>query len=159
MDELIGDLTEVMRSGSIVDETTDVELAAISREVWQRLQADADRLDVNEAKTIWADPQALMRLLENLFQNSLRHGGPDVTVRVGMLPEGFYVEDDGEGIPEEDRSEVFVPGYSTAEGDTGTGFGLVSVRQIAAGHGWDVGLADSEEGGLRVEFTDVETWR
>jgi signal transduction histidine kinase len=155
MDELIGDLAEVMRSGSIVDETTDVDLAAICEEVWETLDAGDEQLHTDEAGTVRADPQALKRLLENLLRNSLEHGGPDITVRVGRLPEGFYVEDDGAGIPEEERADAFVPGYSTAE--EGTGFGLVSVRQIAAGHGWDVRLADGEDGGLRVEFTDVET--
>jgi len=154
-DELIGDLSEVMRSGSIVDETTDVDLAAVATTVWETIGADGDRLHVDDAGTVRADRQAVKRLLENLFRNSRQHGGDDVTVRVGTLPDGFYVADDGPGVPPADRSEVFVPGYSTAE--DGTGFGLVSVRQIAAGHGWDVELADSEAGGLRVAFTDVET--
>lgn len=155
LDALIGDLSEVLRSGQIADEITDVDVGDLSAEVWEPMATPEARLHHEEAGTIRADPQALKRLFENLFQNSLQHAGPDVTVRVGWLPGGFYVEDDGPGIAAEHRAEAFVPGYSTAE--DGTGFGLVSVRQIAAGHGWEVQLAEGQEGGLRVEFTNVET--
>ena len=78
----------------------------------------------------------------------------DVTIRVGDLADGFYVADDGPGIPEERRDEVFQAGYSTSE--AGTGFGLAIVRQIAEGHGWAVRATDASDGGARFEFTGVE---
>jgi signal transduction histidine kinase len=73
-----------------------------------------------------------------------------VTVTVGLLDgdEGFYVEDDGSGIDESNRDEVFEPGFSTAT--EGTGLGLGIVRTIAHAHGWSVSLADCD-GGARFE--------
>ncbi|MEF8887411.1 MAG: ATP-binding protein, partial [Haloarculaceae archaeon] len=81
--------------------------------------------------------------------------GDDVTIRVGDLPDGFYVADDGPGIPPGDRRQVFESGYSTSE--TGTGLGLSIVREVAEAHGWAVTLTESEDGGARFEITDVNT--
>jgi PAS domain S-box-containing protein len=79
--------------------------------------------------------------------------GNGVTVHVGSLPDGsgFYVADDGPGIPEGEREQVFESGYSTVE--NGTGFGLAIVRTIAEAHGWSVDLLESEAGGARFEFS------
>jgi nitrogen fixation/metabolism regulation signal transduction histidine kinase len=79
--------------------------------------------------------------------------GSGVTVRVGGLDDGFYVEDDGPGIPDADRDSVFEAGYSTAE--ESSGFGLTIVQQIAAAHGWTVRATDAAGGGARFEFTGV----
>jgi len=78
----------------------------------------------------------------------------DVTVRVGDLEDGFYVEDDGPGIPPERRDAVLEPGYSTAP--DGTGFGLNIVQRIAEAHGWTLSITDGADGGARFEFTGVE---
>jgi PAS domain S-box-containing protein len=77
----------------------------------------------------------------------------DVTVSVGDLPDGFYVADDGPGIPADRRSEVFDHGYTT--GDSGTGFGLSIVATIADAHGWDMTVTESESGGARFEITGL----
>jgi signal transduction histidine kinase len=76
-----------------------------------------------------------------------------VTIRVGVTEGGFYVADDGPGIPEADREQVFEPGYS--DGDGGTGLGLQIVEQIALAHGWRIALRESERGGARFEFRGV----
>ena len=105
-----------------------------------------------------ADRSQLRQLLENCFRNSLEHGttspGPadppddedagGLTVRVGSLPDGFFVEDDGPGIPEAERDRVFDRGYS---GGQGTGLGLSIVDRIAAGHDWDATVTEAELGG------------
>ena len=101
---------------------------------------------------VLADRGRLKRLLENLFRNSVEHGGAGVTV--GDLDDGFYVADDGPGISEERRDEAFESGYTTS--DTGTGFGLAIVERIAEAHGWEVTLTESESGGARFEFRGVE---
>jgi PAS domain S-box-containing protein len=68
---------------------------------------------------------------------------------------GFYVADDGPGIPEADRDRVFDSGFSTAP--DGTGFGLAIVEEIAAAHGWAVTATESRDGGARFEFTRQPT--
>jgi PAS domain S-box-containing protein len=93
-----------------------------------------------------------------------------VTIRVGVIEDfarsasatapdrpssrGFYVEDDGVGIPPERRGRVFDDGYSTHP--SGTGFGLAIVEEIAEAHGWSVHLTDGADGGARFEFRSVE---
>jgi signal transduction histidine kinase len=79
-----------------------------------------------------------------------------VTVTVGELADcdGFYVADDGPGIPADERETVFESGYSTAA--DGTGFGLSIVEEIASAHGWAVRVTDSAEGGARFEVAGVD---
>ena len=85
-------------------------------------------------------------------------------VEVGLLDpddadgeRGFYVVDDGPGIDEADRDQLFEGGYSTAEG--GTGLGLAIVREIANAHGWSVSLEEPDEqdrvSGARFELSGV----
>jgi signal transduction histidine kinase len=81
-------------------------------------------------------------------------GDPATTVvRVGDLADGsgFYVEDDGPGIPRDDRDRVFEYGHSTAA--EGTGLGLAIVQQIAEAHGWTVAAVESQSGGARFEIS------
>jgi|SRR6056297_1740290 len=98
----------------------------------------------------------LHELFVNLFENARDHGGSSVTVRVGMLDgsdrSGFYIEDDGAGIPAEDSEEIFEWGHTTT-GD-GTGFGLAIVAEIAEAHGWEIGVGESASGGARFEITE-----
>ena len=68
-------------------------------------------------------------------------------------PVGFYVEDDGPGIPPGDRDTVFEWGYSSTL--KGTGFGLAIVREVAEAHGWSVSATESDAGGARFEVTGV----
>jgi signal transduction histidine kinase len=91
-------------------------------------------------------------LFENLFRNALDHNFKDVTISVGPLSgaDGFYIEDDGTGIPESERDEVFEHGYTNSE--DGTGFGLSIVEQIATAHGWTIELTEGDDGGARFEI-------
>ncbi|WP_135821713.1 ATP-binding protein [Halostella litorea] len=77
-------------------------------------------------------------------------GDDRITVRVGGTESGFYVADDGPGIPPEERESVFESGYTTRK--NGTGYGLAIVEQVAEAHGWTVALTESAEGGARFEF-------
>jgi signal transduction histidine kinase len=91
--------------------------------------------------------------------DAVRDGDASVRVHVGAVSTaddtaGFYVADDGPGIPPSEREHVFESGYSNAE--SGTGFGLAIVDQIATAHGWDVSVTDSEWGGARFDITAVD---
>jgi signal transduction histidine kinase len=81
----------------------------------------------------------------------------DLTVRVGPLEDrdGFYVEDDGPGIPESERAKVLDRGYTNAQG--GTGLGLSIVKSIAEAHDWELRIAESDAGGAQFEFLTDET--
>jgi signal transduction histidine kinase len=88
-------------------------------------------------------------------QDAVEHGDDGVTVTVGPLDagDGFYVADDGPGIPEADMEAVFEHGYSSTR--NGTGFGFAIVERISDAHGWTLTVTDSEDGGARFEFSDV----
>jgi PAS domain S-box-containing protein len=64
--------------------------------------------------------------------------------------EGFYVEDDGVGIPSDKRDLVFE--YGETRNDEGTGFGLAIVKSVAEAHGWTPNISESDAGGARFEF-------
>jgi len=103
---------------------------------------------------IHAEPTRLRQLVENLLKNAIEHGGRAVTVRVGALDDGFYVADDGPGIPSDQRDQVFEAGYSTTNG--GTGFGLSIVKRVVSAHDWEIRIIEAAGGGTRFEISAVE---
>ena len=77
-----------------------------------------------------------------------------MTITVGDLETGFYLEDDGPGISADKRDDVLEVGYSTKRDNTG--FGLAIVAKIVEAHGWELTVTDSDAGGARFEITGVE---
>jgi signal transduction histidine kinase len=176
MYELVDELLELARKGTLVDGTATVDFEECARRAWESVPACGSRLRVVASYPLEADADRLGELLENLFRNAVEHGSaggvPDrgeavvagageeggVEVRLGPIPDpddpgrvvGFFVEDDGPGIPEERRADVLRFGYTTREG--GTGFGLTIVESIAGAHGWEVTVTESASGGARFEF-------
>ncbi|KDS91690.2 hypothetical protein FK85_20560 [Halorubrum saccharovorum] len=157
-EQIIDDTLMLAREGEGAAETEPVSLAALARDAWSTT-ADTDgaageaaSLDITDDVTLHADPPRLRRLLENLFRNAVEHGGTDgpVTVTVGATSTGFFVADDGPGIPADERESVLDAGYTTAE--EGTGFGLAIVSRIADAHGWTMSIAESNEGGAKFVF-------
>ncbi|EMA69122.1 multi-sensor signal transduction histidine kinase [Halorubrum aidingense JCM 13560] len=139
----------IEREGAEGDEAAEGEVAADGEAA-----ADGEGIDVivEADGDVLADPGRLKRLVENLVRNAAEHGGDRVVV--GDLDDGFYLADDGPGIPTDRRADVFESGYTTS--GTGTGFGLAIVERIAEAHGWEVALTEGEAGGARFEFTGVE---
>ena len=154
MAALVEDMLALARDETAVDTTTPVALGELTRACWQSLDTAAATLVVEQSRTVPADRRRLRQLLENLLKNAVDHGGSAVTVTVGTLPDGFYVADDGPGMPDEARSQVLEFGYSTSE--TGTGVGLTVVRHLATAHDWTVTVTESAADGARVEVTGVE---
>jgi signal transduction histidine kinase len=151
---LIEDLLTLARQGQSVGDVESVQLAEICESCWQTVETGDSTLSIETDRTIRADPGRLKQLLENLMRNAIEHGGERVSITVGDLDDGFYVADDGAGIPEDEREDVFEAGYSTT--DEGTGFGLNIVNEIVEAHGWEITVCDSTEGGARFEITGVE---
>ncbi|MDS0219975.1 PAS domain S-box protein [Haloarcula sp. S1AR25-5A] len=153
MRTLIDDLLSAAREGSEIDADV-VPLADTVEQCWHNVETRDAELVAETDAVVRADASRLEQLLENLFSNAVEHGGDDVRVTVGELDNGFYVADDGDGIPESDRSQVFETGYSTS--DDGTGFGLWIVSEIADSHDWTVTVAEGSDGGARFEITGVD---
>lgn len=156
MDRLIDHLLAVARSRQESISTESVDLGALCEECWQYVATEEASLDVDIDRRIRADPSRLQQVVENLLRNAVEHNRGPVSITVGTLEDrdGFYVEDDGEGIPADDRSDVFDTGYTTVP--NGTGLGLAIVTEVAETHGWDLTLTESDSGGVRVEIADVE---
>jgi len=155
IETLVEDVLTLARDGNRITEPEPVDLEAILKRAWQPVKTDESTLVVeDDFGRVLSDENRLLEIFEELFENSVKHVGPDVTVRVGRTEDGIYVADDGPGIPESEREDVIEYGYTTTE--EGTGFGLTIVEQITTAHGWSVSLSESDEGGVRVDFSDVD---
>ena len=156
MERLVDDLLRVARQGDVVSDPEPTDIENVVDTAWRGTGGMADGASIvyEPVPSVSADGDRLCELFENLFRNSVEHGGEDVTVRVGPLVDGFYVEDDGPGILADTRETVFDHGFTTT--DDGSGYGLSIVRTIASAHGWDVTAVESESGGARFTFTGLE---
>ncbi len=153
MGGLIDDLLRMAREGQTVAERKRVDLAEAVEASWNNVETAHATLVTETNAVIQADEGRMLQLFENLLRNALEHGRDDVTVTVGDLPDGFYLEDDGPGITEDRRDEIFEAGASTRL--EGTGYGLTIVERVADAHGWSVAVTDGSAGGARFEFTGV----
>jgi len=155
METLTEDILTLARTGRQVEQWDAVRLSTTVRDCWTMVETGDAELTLDGDLTFEANPDRVKRLFENLFRNAIDHGNPDVTVTVGGLDDqsGFYVADDGPGIPPAERADVFEAGYTTSE--AGTGFGLAIVADIVAAHGWEIQVTESENGGARFEITGV----
>ena len=181
---LVDDLLVLAREGADAGEFEPIDLPELVAECWENVDTGGATLDVHAETRIRADRSRLAQLLENLIRNGVEHGstgnrtesgdsvehgstgrranpddgvehgGDGVAITVGALDTGFYVADDGPGIPAEERDRVFDSGYSTRA--DGTGFGLAIVREIADAHGCEIRVIESETGGARFEITGFE---
>jgi signal transduction histidine kinase len=162
VNEIVEDLLTLARQGRSIDpdDVESVSVGTVAHTAWSTVDTGTATLSVVDDLELSADESRLRQLFENLFRNAVEHGTADVRseaddpfgVRVGALDTrcGFYVEDDGPGIPPEIRDHVFEPGITND--DDGTGFGLAVVRSVAEAHDWSVEATESDAGGARFEF-------
>ncbi|TQI73328.1 two-component system osmolarity sensor histidine kinase EnvZ [Bosea sp. AK1] len=131
------------------------------RSLLEELKSDAERQGHQTELTVVGDPlvvirqDAFRRLLTNLVSNAARYGD---RIAIRATHDARYlivmVDDDGPGIPPDQREEVFRPFFRLDEARNvdggGTGLGLAIARDIARAHGGDIMLGDSPLGGLRA---------
>ena len=156
----IEDMIDVMlvltRGREAVGERTSVQLADVVQDVWDEMDTFDATLEGDIDHVIQVDETYIRHLFWNLFENAVEHGGRDVTITVGELPTGFYVADDGPGIPVDERDAVFEAGFTTAAQQGGTGLGLAFVQKLAEVYEWDCMVTESAAGGARFEFANVD---
>lgn len=104
---------------------------------------------------VHVERQDLDEMLGNLIENAAKYGGGSVFVTVakhsGFVE--FLIEDDGVGIPEEQRIRIFDRGVRLDSGKPGTGLGMAIVRDVAEIYEGTVSLEESEDlGGLLVRL-------
>jgi len=155
METLIGDVLSLARQSEDVEETSPVSLSAMVEDCWASIDGSQATIELADECTFRADESRTKQIFENLFRNAIEHGGEDVTVRVGTLPDvdGFYVENDGPKIPAEDRDKIFETGFTT--GDEGLGLGLAIVSGAVSAHGWEITATEGALAGARFEISNV----
>ena len=163
MEEMVDEVLALARQSRDPVDPQQVDLAAVAAEAWDHVDTGEATLHIDTTRAVTGDPTRLVQAFENLFRNTLDHGPDDVTVRVGDLDGetasdsggddrsgGFFVEDDGPGIPAGAREKVFDRGFTTTT--DGTGFGLAIVRRTVEAHGWSIGVTEGTDGGARFEI-------
>ncbi|QKG92833.1 PAS domain S-box protein [Halorubrum salinarum] len=154
MESIVERTLTLAREGETVGDPEHVDLADVVADSWSTVDTADATLSVETEREVLADPDRLRNLFENLMRNAVDHVGGDVSIRVGDLSDGFYVEDDGPGIDSAVADSLFEPGESGASGNTG--FGLAIVQEIATAHGWTVDATTGADGGARFEVRGVD---
>jgi signal transduction histidine kinase len=116
------------------------------------------RLEIRpQSLKVRGDPELLAQTVLNLLRNSLREtadlAAPTVTLMMARESNGgcrIEVRDNGPGIPEDRREDIFLPFYTTHKG--GSGVGLSFARQVALAHGGSICVADAPEGGANIRM-------
>ena len=116
------------------------------------------RVDIKpQSLKISADPELLAQAVLNLLRNSVRVTADveqaAITLMIRREPDASYrieVRDNGPGIPEDRRDDIFLPFYTTHQG--GSGVGLSFARQVALAHGGSIGVTDAPEGGANIRI-------
>jgi|APHM01.1.fsa_nt_gi Signal transduction histidine kinase len=170
MEEIIDNTLTFAQEGGTVSDREAVAIPGLIDDCERVVDTNAAEIITVDRFRVHGDRTRLTHIFENLFRNAIEHSDatPDdpVTIRIGLnnvmptttrgTPTGsfsFYVEDDGPGIPPDQREQVFDVGESNRS--DGTGFGLAIVNEVAEAHGWEIDVTESFSGGARFEFTGV----
>ncbi|MDP2240627.1 MAG: ATP-binding protein [Burkholderiales bacterium] len=120
----------------------------------RRLAGAKLTLDLGPVPPLQLRTLAIQRLITNLIENAVRHGGGDVRIATGAAADRAFVEvlDRGPGIPPEQAERMLQPftRLDHARGGAGTGLGLAIVERIARAHGGSIKLTPRHGGGLKA---------
>jgi len=110
-----------------------------------------------EGASILLPPDQFTRILINVLENAVKHGREAGRVYVASTLENRYVQitvdDDGPGVPADERFAIFTPAYRGRKSSpTGSGLGLALVRRLIERAGGSVEVADSPLGGARFSL-------
>ena len=151
MDRMIDGYIAFVR-GEGAEQAQPTDLVAVLQDIANNARrAGADiAFDPPPVLTVSLRPDAIRRAITNLLDNARRHAR-HITLaaaEAGGRAIEVLVDDDGPGIPQDRREEMFRPFASGAAG--GTGLGLTIARDIVRAHGGEITLEDSPAGGLRA---------
>ncbi len=146
--------------GEVDEAPKTIDIAAMLSDVVGLAKRNGTVIDLHTEGRLPAlvRPNAIRRCLTNLVENAGRYA-ENVAVRAGLRGEAIEVtiDDDGPGVPEEMREEVFRPFFRLEDSRNpvtgGVGLGLTVARDLVRGHGGDIALASSPAGGLRAKLT------
>ncbi len=171
-------LSEVQRMEHIVRQLLDFGRASRQRRRWRNaaslakaaaslvqkeipLQAELKLQGPDPGPELYVDQLRIEQALLNLLRNAAQAPGVSKIVLGWSAAEqdqvAFWVEDNGQGIPETERSKIFEPFFSTKKSNQGTGLGLSVVHGIVQEHNGSIEIKDSELGGACLTFTISRT--
>lgn len=146
IEEMVTSVSSLTAEDWDVTHTEELSLQEVAQEAWSHVSGGGEMTlqnNFDSDDTVEANRTKLMSLFENLFTNAVDHcSAPNVTVTATQL--GFKISDNGPGIPEKKRDDIFRSGFS--DGDS-TGIGLAHSQKIVAAHDWTVTVEESESGG------------
>ncbi|ERH02594.1 MAG: PAS sensor histidine kinase [Halonotius sp. J07HN6] len=167
MNAIIDETLTLTKESEAVDEVSPESITEVAESSWELVETNGSKLRIDDEFELFCDSDRFNRLLENLFRNAIDHNDEPVKVRIGIQntmatvagtggidKAGFYIEDDGQGIPKEKHDQVFKIGETTSR--EGTGLGLPIAKRIAEAHGWEMKIAESADGGAKFIFTNVD---
>ena len=142
----------------------EVEVKKCVEKLFKLIEAEAEdegirlRAKIGEER-ILADGELLRQAIFNLLLNALAASpaGAEISVSLSPNKEGRYsleVEDQGEGVAEEEEDEIFMPYFTSKEG--GSGLGLAVVQQIASAHDWELQYEKAQSGGALFRLKGIE---
>jgi PAS domain S-box-containing protein len=157
LDTLLSDLLDLdrLRRGVLEPQRRLVDVGALARTVVEEAQLDPGRIEVDAPPVVAAlDGPKVERILENLVANAVKHTGPETRIWVTVRSEDrgvlVLVEDEGTGVRDELKAEVFEPfrqGDEVRQHAPGAGIGLSLVALFAELHGGRAWVEDRPGGG------------
>lgn len=154
IEQLITDMLKLLKEGEPITSAKNVPVKDVAREAWELVDTESASIDIDTEFVATMNASRCQRLFEILFNNAIEHGGDDVRITIGTIEdddvEGFYISDNGVGLPELSSRNVFHHGYSTD--NNGTGLGLTIAQNIVQSHGWKIDTCESGSGGARFNI-------
>jgi PAS domain S-box-containing protein len=160
VEEIIEDTAASALHGELEGPLEVLTLRDVVQRAWNAVPtAAADLVLPDPAWHVRAHEGRLGQLLENLIRNAVDHGGPAVTVEVGIIDDGtgFYLEDDGPGLPGSVETRLETPSGLSRERESG--YGLQIVQSVADEHDWELEVGEATTGGARFEFVGAGVFR
>jgi len=171
IDTSINDLDQLINQTLLLSRYTNaVNLTNFSNILLAKIiqdEVDCFALETNEVRVeflvepsllthdVYIDKRAIIRAVNNLIVNANRYATSKITIRFYQDNTDYFisVEDDGPGIPTNERENVFVPfvqlDNEQRDSNAGHGLGLAIVKQIMQWHNGDIRLSDSALGGAK----------
>jgi two-component system OmpR family sensor kinase len=158
LERLVDDLLSLARIDEGLPLTrSEIEIPTFLRDLGEAAGAEDTELGRVDAGVLEADPELLAQVVRNLLANARRYGERVLlSAAAGDGRLTIAVEDDGPGIPVEEREAVFDRfhrvGHARDRASGGSGLGLSIARSIVEAHGGRISVGDSSLGGARVAF-------
>ncbi|MDB9281525.1 histidine kinase N-terminal 7TM domain-containing protein [Halorubrum ezzemoulense] len=151
INQLVDSMMKLTRIESMDTEKSQVDLSTVADQAWIITDTAEAVLNIdNSMPVVTANQSQVYQMFENFFRNAVEHAGEDAVITVGPIDSsGFYVEDNGDGIPIDKRDRVFDLGVTYAQ--EGTGLGLTIIQRVVKQHNWTIKISDSQTGGARFE--------